>query len=81
MLRRKYGKQTLTVRLNFFIDMQCPVYNIKIYRDQERRELVWVKGIKKRSAGKYGEGHTALNGPERKKLEKRINRNNPKLKN
>ncbi len=61
--------------------MYRPVYNIKIYRNKERRKLTWVKGIKKRSAGKYGDQHPALGGPERKKLKKRINRNNPKLKN
>ena len=61
--------------------MYRPVYNIKIDRYKERRKLIWVKGIKKRSAGKYGEEHTALSGPERKKRKKRINRNNPKLKN
>jgi len=57
--------------------MQYLVYNIKIYRTQERRELIWVKGIKKPSAEKYGEEHTELSGPERKKRKKRINRNNP----
>jgi hypothetical protein len=56
--------------------MECPVYNIKIYRTRERRKLTWVKGIRKPGAEKYGEEPTELNGPERKNRKIRINRNN-----